>query len=445
MSLRNRLTFWFTCLLTVVGLGGGVLAYVMARQDPDSFLDDQLRQIAMYAGDTASPSSDPSKTSIDASDIIVVQVWDAGNHAIRTTPEGFELPRQLLTGFSDLTLRDERWRSYTLAGKDRTVQVSQRAAVREELALYAAWTAMLPSILLIPLGWLVVRWLVGRMLRPIDRIADDLNRRGPMQFTTPSLTEVPIEVLPLVRAMNEALARLREAIVFQRRFISDAAHHFRTPLTALRLQIGSLKANPAAGHEEVIADMELGVRRMSTLTNQLLVLARSETPQEPVISQTTTAAASAVREVIAAVLPLARQKGIELAMRGEADPQISADRDALVTLLSNIADNAVRYSDCCGRVEFSVSSAGREVIIEVADTGPGLPEDMLNEVFKRFFRHGDKDEGSGLGLSIARALTDRLNGSISLKNRKDGSGLIATITLPAGGGAISHSPLSVAS
>jgi two-component system OmpR family sensor kinase len=432
MSLRNRLTFWFTCLLTVVGIGGGIVAYVMARQEPDSFLDDQLRQIAIYAGDTASASGDPSNAStIDAGDIIVVQVWDGANHAIRTTPEGFDLPRQRATGFSDLMLRDERWRSYTLSGKDRTVQVSQRAAVRDELALNAVWTAMLPSLLLIPLGWLVVRWLVGRMLHPIDRIADDLNRRGPMQFAMPSLTEVPVEVLPLVRAMNEALARLREAIGFQRRFISDAAHHFRTPLTALRLQIGSLKANPAAGREEVIADMELGVRRMSTLTNQLLVLARSETPQEPVISQTATGAASTVREVIAAVLPLAREKGIELAMGGETDPQIRADRDALVTLLSNIADNAVRYGNPCGRVEFSVASAGCEVVIEVADTGPGLPEEMLNEVFKRFFRHDDKHEGSGLGLSIARALADRLNGSISLKNRADRSGLIATIRLPA--------------
>jgi two-component system OmpR family sensor kinase len=430
MSLRNRLTFWFTCLLTIVGVGGGIVAYVMARQDPDSFLDDQLRQIAIYAGDTASPSGDPLNTSIDASDIIVVQIWDGSNRTIRTTPEGFDLPRQPSTGFSDLTLRDERWRTYTLAGKGRTVQVSQRAAVREELALNAASTAMIPSILFIPVGWLVVRWLVGRMLRPIDRIADDLNRRGPMQFTMPSLAEVPVEVLPLVRAMNEALARLRESIAFQRRFISDAAHHFRTPLTALRLQIGSLRANPAADRQEVIADMELGVRRMSTLTNQLLVLARSETPQEMAISEAAIPAGSAIREVIAAVLPLAQEKGIELAMCGETDPQIRGDRDALVTLLSNIADNAVRYGNPGGRVEFSVSTSADKVVVEVADCGPGLPEDMLNEVFKRFFRHNDQDEGSGLGLSIARALADRLNGSISLTNRTDCSGLIATIRLP---------------
>jgi signal transduction histidine kinase len=430
MSLRNRLTFWFTCLLTVVGIGGGIVAYVLARQDPDSFLDDQLRQIALYAGDTASTTSDPSKASIDATDIIVVQVWDGGNHAIRVTPEGFDLPRQAVTGFSALTLRDERWRSYTLAGRDRTVQVSQRYAVREELALYAAWTAMMPSLLLIPLGWLVVRWLVGRMLRPIDRIADDLNRRGPMQFTMPSLAEVPVEVLPLVRAMNEALLRLREAIALQRRFISDAAHHFRTPLTALRLQIGSLRTTAAARREEVIADMELGVRRMSTLTNQLLVLARSEAPQEVAMAQSAVSAGSAVREVIAAVLPLARQKGIELSIRDEADLKIRADRDALMTLLTNIADNAVRYSDPCGRVEFSVSISGDHAVIEVADRGPGLPDDMLSEVFKRFFRHDDRNEGSGLGLPIARALADRLHGSVALKNRQDVPGLIATITLP---------------
>jgi two-component system OmpR family sensor kinase len=418
--------------LTIVGIGGGIIAYVMARQDPDNFLDDQLRQIAIYAGDTASPLGNPADASIDASDIIVVQVWDGGGRPIRTTPEGFELPRQASTGFSDLTLRDERWRSYTLAGKDRTVQVSQRAAVRDELAMNAAWTAMIPSILFIPVGWLVVRWLVGRMLHPIDRIADDLNRSGPMQFTAPPLAEIPVEVMSLVRAMNEALQRLREAIAFQRRFISDAAHHFRTPLTALRLQIGSLKASPAANRQEVIADMELGVRRMSILTNQLLELARSETPQEPAISQAAVPVGSAIREVIAAVLPLAQQKGVEFAMQSETDAQLHGDREALVTLLSNVADNAVRYSNPGGRVDFSVLAAGEKVVIEIADSGPGLPEEMLGEVFKRFFRHNDQDEGSGLGLSIARALADRLGGSISLRNRSDCSGLIAVITLPLG-------------
>lgn len=437
MSLRNRLTFWFSCLLTIVGIGGGIVAYVMVRHESDSFLDDQLRQIALYAGDTPIVSNDSVNPSIEANDIVVVQVWD-GNRVVRTTPEGFDLPRQRTTGFSDMIARHERWRSYTLSGNDRTVQVSQRAATREELALNAAWTAMIPSLLLIPVGWLVVRWLVGRMLRPIDRIADDLNRRGPMQFTMPSLAEVPIEVLPLASAMSEALTRLREAIAFQRRFISDAAHHFRTPLTALRLQIGSLTANPTANRQEVMADMELGVRRMSTLTNQLLVLARSEMPEDVTISDTAIPAGSALREVIAAVLPLAQEKGVELAMpsatpgamRSEADPHVRADHDTLVTLLSNIADNAVRYSNPGGRVEFSVRASGGQVVIEVADCGPGLPEAMLTEVFKRFFRHNDLEEGSGLGLSIARALADRLNGSISLKNRLDHSGLIAVIRLP---------------
>jgi signal transduction histidine kinase len=280
------------------------------------------------------------------------------------------------------------------------------------------------------------------MLRPIDHIADDLNRRGPMEFTAPPLAEIPVEVISLVRAMSEALARLREAIAFQRRFISDAAHHFRTPVTALRLQIGSLKANPTANHREVLADMELGVRRMSTLTNQLLALARSESPQEGAVSETAIPVASVIREVIAAVLPLAREKGVELAMRTESDPYVRADRDALVTLLSNITDNAVRYSNPGGRVEFSVQNTGDEVVIEVADSGPGLPEEMLTEVFKRFFRHNDSEEGSGLGLSIASALADRLNGSISLKNRKDRSGLIAIVRLPQGGKGAANSNLS---
>ena len=121
---------------------------------------------------------------------------------------------------------------------------------------------------------------------------------------------------------------------------------------------------------------------------------------------------------------------MELAMRSERDATVRADRDALVTLLSNVADNAVRYSGPGTRVEFSIHTMDDRVVMEVADNGPGLPEEMLTEVFKRFLRHNDTEEGSGLGLSIARALAGRLGGSILLQNRTDGSGLIATISLP---------------
>lgn len=117
-------------------------------------------------------------------------------------------------------------------------------------------------------------------------------------------------------------------------------------------------------------------------------------------------------------------------MRSEIDPHIRANHDTLVTLLSNIADNAVRYSGPGARVDFSVDTIGDQVVMEIADNGPGLPEEMLTEVFKRFFRHNDTGEGSGLGLSIARALAKLLNGSILLQTRKDHSGLIAIISLP---------------
>src|SRR4030081_2485167 len=94
MSLRNRLTFWFTCLLTIVGVGGGIVAYVMARQDPDSFLDDQLRQISIFAVRVRTPSSDAVSPPTDASGVVVVQGWDGDNRMIPPTPEGFALPRQ---------------------------------------------------------------------------------------------------------------------------------------------------------------------------------------------------------------------------------------------------------------------------------------------------------------------------------------------------------------
>src|SRR4051812_14418434 len=143
-SLRAKLIASFTALLTVAGLIGGGIAYLVARQDPDAFLDDQLRQIAINVTDVKSAAeriaADPS---LDPTDIIVVQTWDGENRLINSPPT-LEIPRQASSGFHEVTTADGPWRIYTMIQNGRTTQVSQRLAVRQELALAAAWQAILP-------------------------------------------------------------------------------------------------------------------------------------------------------------------------------------------------------------------------------------------------------------------------------------------------------------
>ena len=430
ISLRGRLTMWFTFLLVAMGLIGGIAAYLITRHDPDRFVDDQLRQIALDIADPTGIAAAPARAGLDPNDVIAVQVWDAAGHVLRDTPPGIALPRQAATGFAELTSAGERWRTYTLAGLERTIQVSQRLAVVQEIALGAAWQAIAPVLLLIPLSWLLVRLLVARILRPLDALARELEDRAPDARAPLAAHGIPSEVVPLVAAVNATLARLAEGLALQRRFVSDAAHQLRTPLTALRLQVGNLK-RPGGEHDpDLLDDMEQGLKRMSALTAQLLALARAEAGSaaaEPVSADLS----AAIDEAIAATAPLAAAREIAITASPEADFEVVAAPHELAVLFTNLIDNAVRYTAAGGRVEIRLEPGGDIVAVEICDTGPGLPENMLGRVFERFTRHAEDGEGTGLGLAIVRAIADRVGARVSLRNRGGAGGLVARVELKA--------------
>jgi two-component system OmpR family sensor kinase len=360
--------------------------------------------------------------------VIPIQIWDENGQILRSTPPNTHLPRQPVTGFSDLTTKEGDWRIYTLVSSEGTVQVSQQVEVRQELALNAALPALITVGLLVPLSWLLVRWLVGRILLPLDRVALQLSARQPESTLPLTLEHIPDEILPLVTAMNQALARVSSAFLSQKRFVSDAAHQLRTPLTALRLQMRNLMRDPEARAATVLPDMEVSLQRMSGLTNQLLVLARAETPSAENIVRRVRLS-EVLNEVVSAVRPLAQHNNVTLEAVSQVGFEILADRDDLVTLFSNLVDNAVRYTPPGGAISFSIGLSEGHTRVEIADTGPGLPVGMLHKVFERFVRATDKGEGTGLGLSIAKAIADRINARISLQNRIDRSGLIARVDL----------------
>ncbi|RDI57967.1 sensor histidine kinase [Microvirga subterranea] len=429
-SLRARLTVWFTALLILFGALGGLGAYIAAQQDPDNFLDDQMREVALDVVGSVDDLAQMPAPPLDASDAIVVQAWDADGRLLKSFPPGYDLPRQAKTGFSTFDTPTERWRSYTWVLDDGTVQVSQQAVVRRALALKAALPAIITTFLLIPMSWLLVRWLVGRVLDPVDGLADQLLARRPDSTQPLAAPDVPREIVPLVGAMNAAFARAGDALAAQRRFVSNAAHQLRTPLTALRIQLRNLRqVSGGAEAAEVLEEMEIGLRRMSTLTGQLLALARAES-LAPMEAHHPSCLIEAVREAVAGVVPLAESKGITLTAAWIPRIPIKAGRDDLTMLLSNLLDNAIRYTPPGGRVGISVRSDDRHATIEIADTGPGIPVDMLPRVFDPFVRANTEHEGTGLGLSIVKALAARIDAQVRLRNREDGSGLVAQVVLP---------------
>lgn len=428
-SLRRQLTTWFTILLISFGLMGGVGAYIVAQKDPDNFLDDQMREIALDVVGSVDDLAQMPAPPLDASDMIVVQAWDANGRLLKSFPPNFDLPRQSKTGFANFKTSKGDWRSYAWVLDDGTVQVSQQAQARRELAFKAALPALVTTFLLIPISWLLVRWVVGRILSPVDHLTHQLLVRRPDSPQQLSSPDIPGEIAPLVSAMNEALSRVGAMLTTQRQFVSNAAHQLRTPLTALRIQVRNLRHMPdSAGANDILNEMELGILRMSGLTSQLLALARAETLPPHEVSQSASLA-DILREAIGGVITLAHGKEIMLSSAEIEPVPIRADRHDLVMLFSNLLDNAIRYTPRGGHVDLSFHAGTQDVTVEIADTGPGIPDELLARVFDPFVRGNTEQEGTGLGLSIVKALAARAGAQVSLFNKSEGRGLVARVQL----------------
>lgn len=433
-SLRRATRLSLALLLTVLGLVGAAFAYVSARIEASEFLDLQQQQIARYVGDLSFVA--PQSAALpphDSEDDYVVEVSYRDGRPMRSSNPRIPIPDEAETGFSEFVDRGLTWRVFSLVSPGRTVQVAQQTAVRDELAAEASLRAALPLMLAIPLSWLLLALIVDRIFARLSRTADEIAGRDAAD-TTPIPTEhVPAEVLPLVGAMNDLLARLRAELDRQRAFLSDAAHELRTPLTALTLQIGNLRrvtTDPAVA--ERLDDLEAGAHRAAALTNQLLRLARYESPAGPP-QRDRIRLDEIATEVVAGLIPLAESRGVDLGMTESRPASATGSAADLRTLIEVLVDNAVRYTPAGGTVDIAVERAPAGVALAIRDTGPGVPAALLPRLQERFFRGPDAEaEGSGLGLAIARTIADRHGVRLSLANRRDAAGFVATLSFPAG-------------
>jgi two-component system OmpR family sensor kinase len=277
-----------------------------------------------------------------------------------------------------------------------------------------------------------VLWLVARAmstaLHDIARQAAQQDEHTIHELTT---ANVPSEIAPLVGSFNSLLRRLRDAFATQRRFVQDAAHELRTPIAALGLQLENMRQDVTC---EAAADrfghMEAGIRRASRLVDQLLRLSKQESAgaDGPAIVDLR----AQLHESVNTLIGLADQRNIDLGLvapeQGGGPLTLHCAAGDLRSLVDNVIENALRYTPEGGVVDVRVLNEQGRLAVEVVDTGPGIPQELLPRVFDRFFRvPGNGSNGSGLGLAIAQAAAQRAGLLLTLRNRQDRSGLIARI------------------
>ena len=428
ISLKRTALVWMTVLLALVGLATAVISYRLAYDQAAEFLDGQLRQVALNAGIEPRPAAAPAFDQ-DPEDELAVTIWNADGAMAHTSPPDVTIPRQAHKGFADVTTGGERWRVYTASDDGRAVQVAQRMTVRDEIAQGAAIGAAAPVLILIPLSWLVVGWAISRALERLDFFASDIAARGASAVAPIPLAEIPTEVVPVVKSMNGLIERLRAALDAQKRFLADAAHELRTPLAAMQIQVDSLSlANPSslAASKAALAQ---GVRRASTLVDQLMRLARLDEPARSPREKTDIA--QILLDCVGDYIVIADRKGVDLGVDAPVPAPIVGNSEELRVLFSNLIENAVRYTPSGGAVDVSVRVESSRAVVEVLDTGGGLAPDVQARIFDRFYRGAPGTEGSGLGLAIARRIAERNGLTLAVKNRADGrNGVLARVELP---------------
>lgn len=418
-SLQGRLSLWLGLLIFASAIGTAVFSFKAAFSEAIELQDEQLRQLAGLIDRQNKPSidyvseGDPNDDDFE-SRIVVLQMPVQADGRI-THGQLAGLSAQIPNGIQTVRPGKLSWRIYVKTlGSGVRVAIAQRAAVRNEVARVGALRALLPLLLLIPLLLVLVGVLVRRMFRPLKALAAELDLRTEDDTQAVDDTQVPTEIRPFIIAINRLLARVAQAMAQQRRFVADAAHELRSPLTALSLQAERLDGAEMSHEARArLASLRSGIRRSQNLVTQMLMLARmqqaNDVPVQPVSLQ------KVLRGVLEDLYPLAEARQIDLGVDGDGDAQVPAAEVDLTILVKNLVDNAIRHTPQHGKIDLSVRQDGHHAILSVSDSGPGIAEDERARVFEAFYRVTPaQDSGAGLGLSIVSAIASRLQARIEL-------------------------------
>jgi len=349
-SLRRRLLGMILAaiLLAATLLGAG--AYHHALRDADTLFDMHLQRMAhsLRAGPSPSIAGDPSfgQEGFD----VFVQIWGPdGTQVFRSARS--TLPPRAVLGFSDAIVDGTRYRVYSMETPLRTVQIAQDMDAREARARALALRATVPMVLVAPLLMLAVGWIITRSLAPVERLRGEVAHRADDDLSPLAENGLPDEVRPLVRELNLLFGRVGEAFDAQKHFVADAAHELRSPLTALKLQVAALRrADADSAREAATERLEQGIDRAIRLVNQLLVLARQEAGTENDARPVAVDLRVLAGECIAAALPRAQARGIDLGLMPGDAVAAQGHPEALRILLGNLIDNAIKYAPEGGRV-----------------------------------------------------------------------------------------------
>jgi len=442
-SLKRTLLASLLGLTLLLWASSAAIVYVEAQQESDELFDQSLVEtghllLSLVENEVrehglSQPISLPMKGHANPHRYLLFQVRDVNDRVLYKNdgaPDAALSP-DAPAGLSWTTLHGQRWRLYTLWDESRELAlvVAEPTSHREDISSRYFYKIVIFGTLLALLATAALWWSISRVVRVLQDSADEVAARTPNDLAEVSLDAAPSEVHPLLSAINRLFGRVRQTMEHEQRFTADAAHELRTPLAAIKPNLQVLqRARTPGEREEFIAALGVSVDRAARLMDQLLTLEKVEgaitTPQAGDLAPLLREHADHWRQVCA-------QQGLALELSIAPAP-CALHADSMHMLIRNLVDNAVRYTPVPGRIAISCGQRDGSSFLCVADSGPGIPAEMQQRVFERFFRlAGASLPGSGLGLSIVARIAERHRAGIRMSGGLDGRGLAVTMDIPA--------------
>jgi len=453
-TLRRQLIAWLAGPLFVLWAVSTVIDYDIAKRFVNLAYDRALLEAALDIGRQVKVINNQITVDLPEVALQFLQTRESGSlHYLVTGPKDEfvtgepDLPRLPGDASSDrVRYYDDEFRGLEIravalrvpvepgSGQGAVqIQVAERVTARDEFARQIILRMALPQAVLILLAALAVWYGVGRGLAPLSTLRREIESRSHRDLSALPEEQAPQEVQPLIRAMNDLLARLAGAISAQQRFIADAAHQLRTPIAGLKTQTElALRQSQLSDVQATLRQLQTATERSTRLVNQLLSLARAEPGAGREHATERLDLDRLAREATTEWVPYALSRRIDLGYEGEDGTMwVRGDSFLLREMLGNLLDNAIRYSRDGGHVTVRLAGGPREIVLSVQDNGPGIPEPERGRVFERFYRAlGTGTEGCGLGLAIVREIALSHRGEVTLAEGAGGRGTVVRVAFP---------------
>jgi two-component system sensor histidine kinase QseC len=438
-SIRQFLLISLLISMTIASSVTAIGNYLLDKQVIQPYLDEQLVKISSFLDALSNYSGHDLNTQNNifaylnqpeniGTKNLLFQVWDKnGQLLLHSVNHRADNLRDTPLGFSDIQLDGNDWRVYvaTDARSKAKIIVAELYDIRNKLADDITRNNGYILLVTYPIFGILIWIIVGLALRSISRVTGEISNRASTYLEPVNAENTPVEIKPLVVELNQLFIRLQLAFDRNKRFAADAAHELRTPLAALKTQAQvALIADNPADRFHALQKVVQSVDRSSHVVTQLLTLSRLN--QEEALNDINPFDLHKLAtEIIAFLVPVAFEKNIEVELSNPPKHTIILGNDvAMGILIRNIVDNAIRYTPPQGEIKIHIINKNNQVIFRVIDSGPGIPEELRERVFERFYRIlGSVPSGSGLGLAIVHQIAELHHAQMKLSTPASNKGL----------------------